>query len=126
MRVIEPALVATLSGLIFGETYRLRIAGVDDAGNVGPLSDLSVIGQAYDLICVDALNYADSFSAPWELVDSATASGTSHIFSDTGGGTRPAPSALGSNARFYRAAPTGKWTTGNSPRLATCFPHPTT
>ncbi|HMP76150.1 MAG TPA: choice-of-anchor D domain-containing protein [Kiritimatiellia bacterium] len=128
----------TLQGLSMGSEYRLAVAGLDRAGNLGPISGVQtvtlgqiVITQAfanaqsqpvlnwfgnpaafYDVIYADATGYAATINAQWKLAK--TVLGTS--FTDEGGldeGTanvRVAPMDLPNKwMRFYRVAVANAW-----------------
>ncbi|HBA83579.1 MAG TPA: hypothetical protein DCZ95_05740 [Verrucomicrobia bacterium] len=135
----------TLSNFTFGVEYNVAIAGVDSAGNEGPLSEPKSVllsgffitqgvvnaetdlgkadiawtaaeGREYDLIYVDALDFTSALSNRWKLVERGAAS----MLSDTGNVAmgRVAPKNLGSNMRFYRAAQKDRWTTNWQRRVA--------
>ena len=128
----------TLQGLSMGSEYRLAVAGLDRAGNLGPISGVQtvtlgqiVITQAfanaqsqpvlnwfgnpaafYDVIYADATGYAATINTQWKLAK--TVLGTS--FTDEGGvdeGTaneRVAPMNLPNKwMRFYRVAVANAW-----------------
>jgi hypothetical protein len=128
----------TLQGLSMGSEYRLAMAGLDRAGNLGPISGVQtvtlgqiVITQAfanaqsqpvldwfgnpaafYDVIYADATGYAATINAQWKLAK--TVLGTR--FTDEGGvdeGTanvRIAPMNLPNKwMRFYRVAVANAW-----------------
>lgn len=128
----------TLQNFEFDTTYRVAIAGMDRAGNIGPMSttqtvtlgvfaltqglaavtedvDLyhtAVTGKQYDLIYVDAVTFADSLTSYWNLAQSGQ--GTYRY--DTGAASRVPPIDLGgATMRFYRAAQEGRWTITNVP-----------
>jgi hypothetical protein len=127
-----------MSNLIMGLEYRIAVAGVDQAGNIGPMSDVETkrlnvftVTQAfvnaegevvvqwvglpdrpYDVIYTDASGYTDSIDATWKLAETVT--GTNFV--DRGGtneGTsvvRLHPRALPyKTMRFYRVAPVNGW-----------------
>ena len=127
-----------MSNLIMGLEYRIAVAGVDQAGNIGPMSDVETkrlnvftVTQAfvnaegevvvqwvglpdrpYDVIYTDSSGYYDSIDASWKLAQTVT--GTNFV--DRGGtneGTsvvRPHPAALPyKTMRFYRVAPVNGW-----------------
>ncbi|OGV43664.1 MAG: hypothetical protein A2X46_08275 [Lentisphaerae bacterium GWF2_57_35] len=135
----------TLSNFIFGVEYNIAIAGIDAAGNEGPMSaptnvllsgffvtqgvanattDLGKVDIAwtasenreYDLIYADAADFSASLSNRWKLVERGVAS----LLSDTGNVAegRAAPLNLGNNMRFYRAAQKGRWQTNLTRRVA--------
>lgn len=138
---------AVLSNFVWGTTYRMAIAGVDRAGNIGPMSTSVVvtfsgfyvtqgvrtvsataselswtaatnqsgfITRAYDVLYVDAMDFDHSLSNQWELLATVTNS----MVEDSGGGSRPSPTALTDEMRFYRAAQQGVWVEGRNPRVA--------
>ena len=127
-----------LTGLSAGYEYRLALAGVDAAGNVGPLSDvvtvkLDIFGVShafanedsetviqwegsdtspYDVIYADSTGYTVQVDSLWKLA--ATVIGTQFV--DEGGTdagsnqTRVKPMDLANNwMRFYRVAPVNAW-----------------
>jgi len=127
-----------MSNLIMGLEYRVAVAGVDQAGNIGPLSDVetkrlnvfnvtqafvnaegSVVVQwvglpdrPYDVIYTDASGYSDAINGSWKLAQTVT--GTNFV--DIGGtneGTslvRLHPKMLPYRTmRFYRVAPVNGW-----------------
>lgn len=132
---------AILSNFSFNATYQLAMAGMDRAGNIGPLSAAVTSSLArfvvtqglvqansgtrlawnglpdkpYDLIYVDAPSYADSLTSQWSLCEGVVGGRAT----DTGSLTRAHPLSLTGSMRFYRVAQVGKWTTGHQPyRLA--------
>jgi hypothetical protein len=118
-----------LSNLAFGTPYQFAVAGMDAAGNIGPLSDpvqvttatftapppqidestfpptirFSFPGYAgpVDLIAADAESFGTSLSDArrWRLIDR----GLGTALADTN------PPTAGRTMRFYRAAPAGSW-----------------
>ncbi|MBU1693009.1 MAG: hypothetical protein KKC51_03495, partial [Verrucomicrobia bacterium] len=77
------------------------------------------ISREYDLIYVDSLNFSDSLSNQWALLES----GWTNMLWDTGTVSRTPPSLLVNTLRFYRAsartaAGEQRWTTNNNPRVA--------
>lgn len=93
---------AVLSNFTFDATYRLVIAGIDRAGNLGPLSDTTEVttinfvvtqglsrattiitgqvevawlaspGKGYDMLYVDSYNFQDSLSNQWRYLSTVT------------------------------------------------------
>lgn len=141
----------TVEDLVPGETYQFAVAGVDEAGNVGPLSAVSPgivlsgfnvtqgvaqvrslvtnavrlawtattnasgeVNRAYDVIYVDSLDFADSLSSEWALLDTVT----NNVLIDTGQNSGTAPTSLGNTMRFYRGALKDRWMPGLSTRSA--------
>jgi len=128
-----------LSNFTFDTTYTISIAGVDRAGNIGPLSEPETItmglfsvtqgvvlvkeetalywtatsNKVYDIIYVDAHSFDNSLSNQWGLMHTVTNS----WLLDTGSVTRSRPYDLINTMRFYRAAREGAWKTNMSPRL---------
>lgn len=123
-----------LSGFAHGVPYRLAVAGLDEAGNLGPLSASVMVhppelrmtrgttvggnpkvefswtalpGAEYDLIAVDAEGFSVDLTNQWQLV----ASGMTNTLTDT----NPVPPGI---LRFYRVAPKDKWQPEQSPRVA--------
>ncbi|HMO03676.1 MAG TPA: choice-of-anchor D domain-containing protein [Kiritimatiellia bacterium] len=127
-----------MSNLVMGIEYRIAVAGVDAAGNIGPLSDVETkrlnvftITQAfvnasgdvvvqwvglndrpYDVIYTDATGYSDAINGSWRLAQ--TVIGTNFV--DLGGlnegssSNRPHPRNLPyKTMRFYRVAPVNGW-----------------
>jgi hypothetical protein len=124
-----------LTGLTPGTDYRLAVAGVDEAGNIGPLSNAQAMvrttmfdinnayvdenngvviewtgpaNSEYDVIYADAEGYAASINGAWQLA----ATLQSNRFVDTGdaGSGRAAPLDLPDGMmRFYRVAPMNAW-----------------
>jgi|GEM_PF-2525381 len=125
---------ATVSNFVFGTTYRIAVAGLDAANNMGPISTSVVVAlsgfnitqgvaratseaeifwnaapdREYDLLYVDSTSFTPSLSNDWTLL----ASGETNALSDTN------PISQGT-LRFYRAAPKNRWTLDKSPRVAT-------
>jgi len=128
----------TVDGLIAGYTYHLSMAGVDEAGNVGPMSDVAIVtldifGVTYafaneerhtviqwegrddsyfDVIYADSTGYTDHVNTMWELAQ--TIQGTQFV--DEGGADagsnneRLPPNQLPANwMRFYRVSPVNAW-----------------
>ena len=124
-----------VSNLLEGTTYRLAVAGLDEAGNRGPLSTNPAVirlagftltqglvranseteiywestpGREYDLISADGPNWEMALTSKWQHVASAS----TNMLSDS----RPiAPGHI----RFYRAAHKGRWVETHVPRAAT-------
>ncbi len=72
------------------------------------------INREYDLIYCDALDFADTLTNQWKLLDS----GYTNTIWDAGEGERIAPSGLINTMRFYRAARKDYWLTNRNPRIA--------
>jgi hypothetical protein len=134
---------AIVSNFVFDTTYAIALAGVDRAGNIGPISDFQTItmgafsvtqgtvlvsteaesalywtaapDKAYDILYTDALNFDDSLSNQWKLLSTVT----NNWLVDTGSLTRVPPIDLINTMRFYRASRDGRWQTNVSPRLGT-------
>ncbi|MFH0880128.1 MAG: hypothetical protein V2A34_10490, partial [Lentisphaerota bacterium] len=126
-----------ISNMPFGVDYNLAIAGVDYAGNEGPLSAFTnvflsgfnvtqgvsvattaiahveiawnaVTNREYDLIYADSLNFnARALTNSWRLVERGVAS----RLADTGNVAqgRAHPMNLTNTMRFYRAAAKDRW-----------------
>lgn len=127
-----------LQGLNMGSEYRLAMAGVDRAGNIGPISGVHtvslsqvIITQAfvnasgypvlswlgkengfYDVIYADSTGFSAAVDSNWRLAQTVVGTG----FSDTGGvdeGTgavRLPPMEMPVNMmRFYRVASVNAW-----------------
>jgi formylglycine-generating enzyme required for sulfatase activity len=128
----------TLNDLVPGYTYSIAMAGVDEAGNVGPMSErvtitLDIFGIThafanessqtviqwegrddglYDVIYADSTGYAAQVDSLWKLAK--TVVGTQFV--DEGGADvgsnveRVAPRNLTPKwMRFYRVAPVNAW-----------------
>ncbi len=138
----------TLSNLVFGTDYKLGIAGLDRAGNLGPLStvtNVTLLGFSVTQTLVNAqsaitsavvswsatnlqgsivkefdLIYADSPSFTEALTSSWNLVGSvsNSWYQDTGSPTRLPPSQLINTMRFYRAAQKDAWRTNRNPRVA--------
>lgn len=117
-----------VSNFVFGTEYRFAIAGVDEAGNVGPLSDplthlfagFSVTqgvavantesrlyweaqtGRTYDLIYADGDAYSSALNSQFQLAATGETNALNHVVSAENG-----------TMRFYRAAPRGRWSNEN-------------
>jgi hypothetical protein len=113
-----------LSNFMFGTEYRIAVAGLDEAGNLGPLSapvthyftgfsvtqgvavahDYSRIyweaveGREYDLIHLDDHEYREEFGRDWQLSGREAANSITHQVD-----------LNGYSMRFYRASPAGRW-----------------
>lgn len=127
-----------IDGLVAGYEYRLAMAGIDEAGNVGPLSDVAIVtldifgittafaseesytviqwegrdDGAYDVIYADSTGYTAQVDTMWKLAE--TVIGTQFV--DQGGADvgsnneRVAPGDLPAKwMRFYRVAPVNAW-----------------
>ncbi|MFH0879332.1 MAG: hypothetical protein V2A34_06430, partial [Lentisphaerota bacterium] len=126
-----------ISNMPFGVDYNLAVAGVDSAGNEGPLSAFTnvflsgfnvtqgvsvatdaiahveiawnaVTNREYDLIYADSLNFnARGLTNSWRLVERGVAS----RLADTGNVAqgRAHPMNLTNTMRFYRAAAKDRW-----------------
>jgi len=135
----------TLSNFVFGIDYNVAIAGVDAAGNEGPMSDphnvllsgffvtqgvavattdlgraeiawTAAEGREYDLIYTDASDFSAALSNRWQLAGR----GVTCMLCDTGDvdAGRSPPRMLGNNMRFYRAAQKDRWMTNQWRRVA--------
>lgn len=113
-----------LTDFAFGTSYRMAIAGEDEAGNIGDLSDAithqfaafvvtqgvavaetesriywqASEGREYDLIFADANDYSENLNGDWDLSDRAETNAITDIVS-----------LNGDAMRFYRASPAGRW-----------------
>ncbi len=138
----------TMSNLLPGSDYRIAIAGVDRAGNIGNLSDTAVVSVAnfvvtQGIVTVSAITNVD---ISWTATNSAgqilkdydaiyydSTSGHSDnstslwsymttvrdsYMTDRGSASRASPYHLGSTMRFYRVAVTNTWNITNIPRRA--------
>jgi hypothetical protein len=127
----------TLEGLTFDTTYRLALAGVDRAGNVGPLSATQVVTLGSFIVTQGLISVTAGSTNPYVEVSwtaatnkeydaiyvdaSSFADGLTSAWSylrtvtnswmdDTGSLARTPPAFLGgSTMRFYRAAQAGRW-----------------
>jgi hypothetical protein len=138
MRATEEAV---LSNFVYGSVYRVSIAGMDEAGNVGPLSASKTIpllgfrltngavdevamapsvewaaveNREYDLLYVDTDNFSDTLSNKWKLANSGVAS----LLVDTGAQDRPAVTNLENKIRYYRVAGKDRWLPDRTQRSA--------
>ena len=73
-----------------------------------------VIVRNYDLIYCDAMDFHQSLTTAWSLIQSVSNSWAQ----DTGSATRTPPLQMVNTMRFYRAAAEGQWQTTRSPRVA--------
>jgi hypothetical protein len=122
-----------LSNHVHGETCRLSMAGLDEAGNLGPLSDAHLLtlpqvsilhgaarnaggvdftinerpGHTYDLIAADASGFGSISTNQWTLI----ATGMTDTLVDSN-------SISGNLMRFYRVAPQNAWKPGALNRSA--------
>lgn len=127
-----------LEGLVMGAEYHLAIAGLDRAGNQGPLSDpvsvtlgqiiitqafanaqsqteISWVGTGsafYDVIYSDETGYTSRVDSRWKLAQ--TVSGTHFVdaggVNDGDGSTRLPPMELSEGMmRFYRVSAVNSW-----------------
>ncbi len=123
-----------ISNLVFGTTYHLAIAGVDEAGNIGPLSHppqqahvprfhltqgvarataevelywTASPGREYDLISADSWGFHSGVTNLWEIVGY----GVTNMLGDT-------RTINVGDLRFYRAAQSERWRKEKDPRLA--------
>ncbi|MCB1102154.1 MAG: hypothetical protein KDL10_07320, partial [Kiritimatiellae bacterium] len=132
-----------VSNFEFETEYSLALAGVDAAGNVGPLSSyqsvtmgsfavtqgvvgvtnvaeqgtrLSWIGttnRIYDVLYVDSRSFENTLSNQWSLLDKVT----NVVLVDTGAPGRIPPPELTYTMRFYRVAREDTWSTNLQTRL---------
>ena len=98
---VTQGVVAAISGAPIGANLAWR-ASTNTSG---------AVNKTYDLIYADALNYSDSLTNQWNLLQTVTDS----FVVDTGSSTRTPPTALINTMRFYRAALSGKWALTNLP-----------
>jgi hypothetical protein len=135
-----------VSNLGFDTEYHFRVAGLDRAGNLGPLSatvtgatELFVVTQGvvrasnqvelawtrsatqavYDIIWQDAVSWNDSLSNQWAWMSTVTNSWGL----DAGSTNRVSPYSLNSTLRFYRVAREGQWQASNGTRRASVQIH---
>ena len=136
-----------LSNLVFDTHYKIRMAGVDRAGNVGPLTTVlnitlqgfnvtqglvHVASKGADIWWKAATNaqggvdreydliYVDntSFGDPLSNRWNLLLTGWTNTLRDTGAVDRAPPLYLGDTMRFYRAARKDYWRTNRVPRIA--------
>jgi len=134
----------TVGGLTFDTTYRIAIACVDRAGNMGPLSATQVVTLGSFLMTQGLVRTTGSITNQQVELSWTAASGkdydtiyvdsdgfrdnlTNHWnylatvsdswLNDTGAAQRTHPYQLGGNTmRFYRASLAGKWTMTTQPQ----------
>lgn len=136
----------TVSNLGFDTEYHFRVAGLDRAGNIGPLSatvtgatELFVVTQGvvrasnqvelawtrsatqavYDIIWQDAVSWIDGLTNQWAWMSTVTNSWGV----DAGATNRVSPYSLNSTLRFYRVAREGHWQVSNGVRRASVQIH---
>lgn len=128
----------TIENLVAGYTYHLAMAAIDEAGNLGPLSDVAVVtldifgityafanedhqtviqwegrdDSYFDVIYADSTGYSAAINGMWELAE--TVLGTQFV--DEGGSDaswnnyRIPPGQMAANhMRFYRVSPVNAW-----------------
>jgi hypothetical protein len=122
-----------LSNFVFGTEYRIAVAGVDAAGNIGPLSPpitnlfsgfsvtqgvvrantqrrlywTAAPNREYDMIYADGTEFSTALTNSWTRLASAV----TNALADT----NPIPAG---QLRFYRGAPKDRWLAGNGRRVA--------